>query len=71
MKNAPLAEGERVSESRFDSRQEETTRPEASIKPHSQEERPERFLPYHSPHGLQTEAELVDFITEHKPEGEP
>lgn len=70
MKNAPPSKGVRFSKSRFDRRQEETTTPTAFIKPDQQpEERPERSLPYHSPHGFHTEAELVDFIDAHEPEG--
>jgi hypothetical protein len=70
MKNAPLTKGERVSESRCETRQEETSTPEAFRKPNQPEDRAERFLPYHSPHGLQTDEELADFIVTHKPEGE-
>lgn len=70
MKNAPLAKGERVSKSRIAQRQEETTTPEAYGKSHPQEDRPERSLPYHSPHGYHTEAEQADFIAAHEPEGE-
>ena len=66
MKNAPLAKGVRFSESRFERRQKETTTPKAFIKPdHQPEDRPERSLPYHSPHGFHTEAELAEFIATH------
>ena len=70
MRNAPHC-GVRFSESRIGQRQEETTIPEAFIKPdHQPEERPERSLPYHSLHGFHTEAELRNFIEENEPEGE-
>ena len=68
MKNPPHSEVG-VSESRIERRQEETTTTEAFIKPHPQEDRPERFLPYHSPHGFHTEAEQADFIATHGQEG--
>lgn len=68
MKNPPPC-GVGVSESRIGQRQEETTNPEALIKSHPQEDRPERFLPYHSPHGFHSEAELAEFIATHTAEG--
>jgi len=70
MKNPPLAEGVGVSESRIEQRQEDTITQEAFIKSHQPENRPERSLPHHSPHGFHTEAEQTDFIAAHEPEGE-
>jgi|GEM_PF-6754478 len=69
MKNAPLAKRVRISKSRIGQRQEETTTPEAFIKSHPQEDRPERSLPHHSPHGFHSEAELAEFIATHTAEG--
>ena len=69
MKNPPLSRVG-VSKSRIAQRQEETITPEAFIKSHPQEDRPERSLPHHSPHGFHTEAEQTDFIAAHEPEGE-
>ncbi len=69
MKIAPLAKGERFSESRIDYRQAEATAPTAfskSIQP--PEDRPERSLTYHSPHGFHMEAELAEFIATHNRE---
>jgi len=52
------------SESRFRGRQEETTTATSFSKPDVQtEDRPERMLPYHSPHGLYTDEELKNFIS--------
>ena len=69
MKNPPLC-GVGSSQSRFSGRQEETTTPKAFIKPyHQPEDRPERSLPHHSPHGFHSEAELAEFIATHTAEG--
>ena len=69
MKIAPLAKGERFSESRIDSRQAEATAPTANCKPsHQPEDRPERSLNYHSPNGFHTEEELAEFIANHNRE---
>ena len=66
MKIAPLAKGERFSESRIDSRQAEATAPTANCKPsHHPEDRPERSFLYFAPHGFHTEEELAEFIAAH------
>lgn len=70
MKIAPLAKGERFSESRIDSRHAEDTAPTANCKPsHHPEDRPERSSPYFAPHGFHTEEELAEFIAAHETEG--
>lgn len=70
MKIAPLAKGERFSESRIDSRHAEDTAPTANCKPsHQPEDRPERFSPYFAPHGFHTEEELAESIAAYETEG--
>jgi hypothetical protein len=68
MKNAPLT-GVRISESCSGRQREEITTPSVSIKSESsQEDRPERFSPYESPHSFHTEEDRAAFIFSHQPE---
>lgn len=70
MKNPPPAKGMGFSLSCFEGQQKEVTTHKPFSKPESsQEDRPERYLPYHSPHSFYTDDELDSFVSAHQPEG--
>lgn len=70
MKNAPLAKGVRLSESRIGQRQEETAIPWAFSKPiHSPEDCLVRIYPHHSPLSFLTVVELGAYFINIQPEG--